>query len=627
MEIQQEFDFKQHEEAKLGWIDIGLCQPHPLNPRLAFNEEQVQRITEQIKQYGYKPEHAITVRPVNGYYQIVSGHHRVEACKRSAKDKILAWVHKDMSDERAHSLLLLDNDQSELTPLEKGKHAFDHIKMFDYKGGRGNTGGVSEYCDIHNLKRTSVIEWYSAYEVIKKVSHGDTFRSLSHRILYEISKSPESAWQSLCQHALDEEWTVEQTKEFVSRIKTIEKAIPQWWNIDFKSVVELAISNKTKANSFVTMFTAATEIADSLKTVTIYQYEKCLVRSDTNSESYCRNGQKEGEKVIRDGREYYVLNPVAVEYDQRGQFMAEVKELVSFPTTEEIRKIRSDILKYVKGYSDNSIRYMPVFTDKEWEEIKKQEGELAAIRERERYTPKLICDDVLSGLRTISNDSINLICTDPPYNIGENEWDKFKSVEDYINWVREWLQECYRILKDSGSIYVFGWNRMLGRLQIVMDEIGFVYQNWIIWDTIQGSGGGLWVNRYEGILYYSKTVEPYEDIDAVKLERHEENIREYKGKEYQFKDPSNIWRFPCVDANHPDRTDHPTQKPVELIERIIKASCPIDGVVIDCFIGSGTTGVAAMENRRLSIGIDSNNDYLAIARNRFEKAECDEISL
>lgn len=610
MEIQQEFDFnyKQHEEAKLGWIDIALCQPHPLNPRLSVNKEQVERITEQIKQYGYKPEHAITVRPINGAYEIVSGHHRVEACKRSGKNEILAWVHKDMSEERAHSLLLLDNDQSELTPLEKGKHAFDHIKTFDHKGGRGKTGGVSEYARVHGLKRQYVNRWLEAYMVAKTCTNCAGLKDISYLILYEISKSPESAWQSLCQHALDEEWTVEQTIEFVSRLKTIEKAIPQWWNIDFKSVAELAISNKTKANSLVTMFTAATEIADSLKTVTIYQYEK-------------------SEKVIRDGREYYVLNPIAVEYDQRGQFMAEVKELVSFPTTEEIRKNRSDILKYVKEYSDNSIRYMPVFTDKEWEEIKKQEMELAAIRERERYTPKLICDDVLSGLRTISNDSINLICTDPPYNIGENEWDKFKSVEDYINWARKWLQECYRILKDSGSIYVFGWNRMLGRLQIVMDEIGFVYQNWIIWDTIQGSGGGLWVNRYEGILYYSKTVEPYEDIDAVKLERHEENIREYKGKEYQFKDPSNIWRFPCVDANHPDRTDHPTQKPVELIERIIKASCPIDGVVLDCFIGSGTTGVAAMKNRRLSIGIDSNNDYLAIARNRFEKAEFDEISL
>lgn len=209
-------------------------------------------------------------------------------------------------------------------------------------------------------------------KVFQKVA--ETRPVLSFIILYEISKSPEPAWQSLCQYALDGEWTKEQTREFVSRIKTIEDAIPQWWNIDFNSVAELSISNKAKATSLTTMFTTATEIADSLKTITIYQYEK-------------------GEKVIRDGREYYVLNPIAVEYDQCGQFMAEAKKLVSLPTTEEIRKIRSDILKYVKEYSDNSIRYMPVFTDEEWEKIKKQEREIEAIRERERYSTTVFVFD------------------------------------------------------------------------------------------------------------------------------------------------------------------------------------------------------------------------------------------
>lgn len=242
-------------------------------------------------------------------------------------------------------------------------------------------------------------------------------------------------------------------------------------------------------------------------------------------------------------------------------------------------------------------------------------------QERQKYTPKLIQDDVLTGLRGIQNESVDLVCTDPPYNIGENDWDKFSDIGEYLDWTKEWLTECYRVLKDTGSIYVFGLNPMLRHISKIMVEIDFHYKNWIIWDTVQGSGGGLWVNRYEGILYYSKTDEPYEDPEAVKLFRHEENIREYKGKEYQFKNPSNVWRFPCVDDKHPERTEHPTQKPVELIERIVKANCPLDGLILDPFIGSGTTGVAAMQNRRRSIGIDSNKQYLDIAQGRVDEIE------
>ena len=164
-------------------------------------------------------------------------------------------------------------------------------------------------------------------------------------------------------------------------------------------------------------------------------------------------------------------------------------------------------------------------------------------------------------------------------------------------------ENAKRILKPEGSIYVFGINRMLSHLQRWLDD-NMVYRNWIVWDTIQGAGGGLWINRHEAILYYSKTSETYEDSNSVKLERHEENIREYKGKEYKFKNPSNIWRFPCVDNKHEDRTEHITQKPVEIMDRIIKASCPVGGIVCDPFSGSGTTAVSAFINDRKFIGYE-----------------------
>ncbi len=115
-----------------------------------------------------------------------------------------------MSSKEAHSLLLLENNQAELTPLEKGKHAYNHIQRFDHKGGRGHEGGIREYARIHNYSNHMVvIKWIKAYEVFLKT--GNLVSSLSPTILYEISKAPEPAWCSLCQLALDEGWTVPST--------------------------------------------------------------------------------------------------------------------------------------------------------------------------------------------------------------------------------------------------------------------------------------------------------------------------------------------------------------------------------------------------------------------------------
>jgi len=206
------FDYQNHSEAELQWIPVDNCNKHPLNPRLTVNDKQVERIAEQIQQHDYKPEHAIIVRSIDGNFQIASGHHRVEACKKVGKDTIIAWVHADMTDEQAHSLLLLENDQTELSALEKGKHAFDHIGEFNHKGGRGQTGGISEYARRHgNLNKQLVEQWIKAYTVAKTVK---SFDGLSPTILYEISKSPEPSLRPLCQHALDEGWTVAQVGEY-----------------------------------------------------------------------------------------------------------------------------------------------------------------------------------------------------------------------------------------------------------------------------------------------------------------------------------------------------------------------------------------------------------------------------
>lgn len=231
------------------------------------------------------------------------------------------------------------------------------------------------------------------------------------------------------------------------------------------------------------------------------------------------------------------------------------------------------------------------------------------------FAPDIVHADVLAGLAGIETDTVDLVVADPPYNIGKAEWDK-RPPADHLLWCAEWLRECVRILKPTGSLYVFGYPRGLTALLPMIETGGLVYRDWIVWDTIMGTGGGLWVNRHEDILYFSKSRDTFEDADAIKLERHEENIREYRGVEYRFKNPSNIWRFPRIDDSAAERTNHPTQKPLALIERIVRASSPAGGLVVDPFVGSGTTCVAAMRQQRRSIGIDNDPDNITIARAR-----------
>ena len=99
------------------------------------------------------------------------------------------------------------------------------IRAFNHKGGRGKTGGISEYARQHGREQQQVDMWVKAYRVAKNYNSVVTLQGISYRILYEISKSPELSWQPLCQHALDDGWTVKQTKDMVKRVKDINNGI------------------------------------------------------------------------------------------------------------------------------------------------------------------------------------------------------------------------------------------------------------------------------------------------------------------------------------------------------------------------------------------------------------------
>lgn len=599
------------------FVEIDRLIPHPDNPRLFLRDEVINSIAEQIKDSGkFDEAHALLVRPVDNDYQIIQGHHRRQGAIKAGLESVPCWV-REMTDDEAYKALVMGNVQGELTPLEIGLHILNDVELG--VGGQGGKSGLSQYGKLlsksqgymsqnHQAAKTYNVYINSVLPITQVMGNTDKSLTIVKRLLSkkskhlsEIKNLPDEATIILVEEMLSNEWTSKETSEHVKRIKGLVDSVPEWWEVKPDTLVYLSLDKKTTTVKNVIRDIKAADT--QLEVVTLYRLEE----TDTIEN--------------RDGRDYQLWEAASYEHDPRDTFREEVNNLTSFPGSDEILNIKRDILQYIQLHSSPGDVWEPVLTDDEWTSKKARQSELVAIEKRDRYMPILHHGDVVKVLRLIRSKSVDLICTDPPYNMDKAEWDTYE-VDKFKKWAAEWIKEFYRTLNDTGSLYIFGRFNMLRHLSIIAEDVGFIFKKEIIWDTIQGSGGaGLWPNRHETILYFVKSDDAYTAPEEVKVERHEENIREYKGKEYKFKSLSTVWRFPCVDDKHRERTDHPTQKPVELIDRIIKASCPHDGQVLDPFMGSGTTGVACMKLERMCIGIDNNTEYIEIANGRFGKTE------
>ena len=208
---------------------------------------------------------------------------------------------------------------------------------------------------------------------------------------------------------------------------------------------------------------------------------------------------------------------------------------------------------------------------------------------------------------------IPLIATDPPYNMGKAEWDE---IADYPAFTREWVTAAADVLSPGGAFYVFGTYVSLHDVYTAAVSCGLSFITEIVWDYLNGAGGK-WPRRHDLCLYFVKPgADPTFNREAVQVQRHEDHIREYRGQTYDVKTPGTVWRFPTVDAQSAERTTHPTQKPVPLMERVVLASSLPGEIVFDPFAGSGSTLVAALRHGRQAFGIERDAHYCDIIRAR-----------
>ena len=252
---------------------------------------------------------------------------------------------------------------------------------------------------------------------------------------------------------------------------------------------------------------------------------------------------------------------------------------------------------------------------------------MTKLAERPDWVNRVYCEDALAGLARIPDGSVDLILTDPPYNLGKdygNASDQ-QSVADYLRWTEAWIDAALPKLKANGSLYIFLTWRYSPEIFVMLKQ-RMAMMNEIIWDRRVPSMGGSvrsFSSVHDTIGFFVKRKDYYFDLDAVRIAydaatkkaRSRSIFIGAKWLEVGY-NPKDLWSVSRLHKEHPERADHPTQKPLEIIERMLKASCPPGGVVLDLFMGSGTTALAAKRCGRDFVGFELNPDYCAIIEQR-----------
>ena len=246
---------------------------------------------------------------------------------------------------------------------------------------------------------------------------------------------------------------------------------------------------------------------------------------------------------------------------------------------------------------------------------------------------KLYNCDCLDLFRTIDTGSIDLIFADPPYNIKKANWDFFDSQKDYLDWSIIWIKEANRVLSKKGSLYICGFSEILADIKYLASPL-FNGCRWLIWHYRNKANLGKdWGRSHESIIHFRKSSDFIFNIDEIRIPYNEHTLRYPKrtqadtsqysnGKKYEWEPnplgakPKDVLEIPTISNGSWEKFAHETQKPVELLRKIILSSSNQDSHILDPFGGSGTTYAVAEAYQRKWTGIEKNVDYCNVIENR-----------
>lgn len=242
--------------------------------------------------------------------------------------------------------------------------------------------------------------------------------------------------------------------------------------------------------------------------------------------------------------------------------------------------------------------------------------------------------DAIDFLKSIPDETFQLIITSPPYNIGK-EYEKKVDLKEYINQQTIVINECVRTLRATGSICWqignFVENGSIIPLDImiypIFEQLGLKLRNRIIWHFEHGLHSTKRLSgRYETVLWFSKTDNYVFNLDPIRIPQKYPNKKHFKGPNIGKlsgnplgKNPGDVWNIPNVKNNHIEKLDHPCQFPVELIERFVLSLTNEGDWVFDPYLGTGTTIVAALKHQRKGAGSEIVQKYVDISIDRIQK--------
>ncbi len=244
--------------------------------------------------------------------------------------------------------------------------------------------------------------------------------------------------------------------------------------------------------------------------------------------------------------------------------------------------------------------------------------------------------DCLEHLPSLPDGLAKLVVTSPPYNLGK-EYETRLSLQSYLNQQYQVIEQCVRVLHPHGSIcwqvgnYVSNGEIVPLDVKIfpLFESLGLHMRNRIIWQFGHGlHASRRFSGRYEVIMWFTKSDDYTFNLDNVREPQKYPHKKYFKGpKRGQLsgnplgKNPSDIWDIPNVKANHVEKTEHPCQFPVELVERLVLAMTDPGDWILDPFIGTGTAAIAALMHGRKAVGAEIVPKYLRIAKDRVRLAE------
>ena len=248
--------------------------------------------------------------------------------------------------------------------------------------------------------------------------------------------------------------------------------------------------------------------------------------------------------------------------------------------------------------------------------------------------------DAVKFMKELEPNSVDLIFADPPYNIKKAEWDTFSSQKEYINWSLEWIREAHRVLKSTGSLYVCGFSEILADVKWAASPL-FAGCKWLVWFYRNKANlGNDWGRSHESIIHFRKSKQFKFNVDEIRIPYNEHTLKYPKrtqaetsqygnGKKTAYvwepnplgAKPKDVLEIPTISNGSWERYKHPTQKPVELLTKIILSSSNEGDLILDPFGGSGTTYAVSEAFKRKWLGTELEIEYCDLIKSRLEDKE------